>query len=352
MFDYTGLTAEVLTQLCNEKSVLKTFLKPKYALTEYYSQGVLYRDFAKFPSWLPLCVFSEHGIGSGIVPRYEIDNDAQAMFVFTSKKLEKYRMLTYKPCYKVMHPFVWYRQNNKISRDENAIGTLAFPSHSTINEEWLFDIDRYVADLKKLPSRMHPVCICLHMFDIQKGQHIEFIKRGMPVYTAGHVADGRFAGRFYDILKHFKYTTSNIVGSYAYYSVDLDIPFSLYGEEGTCFNTSDVGDSQFPKGKQDISSPEHLTAKRIFFGLNYAITDEQRAHVVEKLGCEGGLSRDEMRHIFWISFVKQHFTLVPVLRYTMLTGIRCVCACIPMRSVRGRLRSRLIERCRRIFRTV
>ncbi len=56
-----------------------------------------------------------------------------------------------------------------------------------------------------------------------------FISKGYKVVTAGNPHDNTYTQKFYAILKNYKYTMSNLIGSYTFYSVEMGIPFSLYG---------------------------------------------------------------------------------------------------------------------------
>lgn len=302
MFDYQGLTAQELENLCDKKNIQKYNIRPMYHPGEIYSQGYYYRKYARFPHCLPLMIFSEHGIEFGSVEKNEIENDAYAMFVFSDYKKEKYEQVSSKNCYKVLHPLVWYRKNN-VQQSDKAKGTIAFPAHSTKQTNSFFDIDLYVKELKSLPDEMQPVCVAMHISDINKGQHLEFIKRGIAVYTAGNPSDYRFGERFYNILKHFKYGTSNLVGSYAYYCIEMGIPFSLFGQKS---EYRDVIDNY----KRDYNEIEgYCIAESVFSGIHRTITIEQKLHVEASLGMKSYLTRDQMKKILYKALFKNGLTL-------------------------------------------
>jgi len=117
--------------------------------------------------------------------------------------------------------------------------------------------------------------------------HNTFIEQGIPVYSAGHAHDQDFVDRFYDIIRHFKYSMSNAIGSYTYYSVELGIPFSLFGPGAQMIN---VSDPNLPVGVFDIyavDKPAHV----LFQGLQYSITPEQHQYVTYNLGIDQGITR-------------------------------------------------------------
>lgn len=302
-FDYHGFSSKKLNKLCNKKYIRKEISKNQYGVSQQYSQGRLYHEYAKFPRYKRLYCYSEHGIEFDVTYPHEIENDAEMMFVFSDGKLESYRKSSQKPVYKVVHPFAWYRKENNIKQDDNAKGTIAFPSHSTPDIKCNYDIVQYIDQLKSLPESMQPVCVCLYMTDILNGQHKIYQENGIPVYTAGNVMDSRFVDRYYDILKHFKYCTSNCIGSYTFYSVEMGIPFSLYGVKSKLQNISD------PNFQSDIlnSKPEqYVYCEKLFESLNTSITPTQREFVESKLGLDGDtLSRNEMKNLFEVAYKKR-----------------------------------------------
>lgn len=304
-FDYKGYSEEKLFKLCN-KRIKRGIAKWIYWPSEVYSFGKHFRNYGFYPSILPLYIYSDHGVAvdTKVYP-HELENDAQAMLVYNEEKLVNYKKKSNKPCYKSIAPFAWYRKNKKIKVLKNAKGTLAFPSHSTPDIECEFDIKKYVEELMALPEEMQPVCVCLHMHDINKGQGKLFLEHGIPVYTAGSAFDVRFAQRYYDILKHFKYSTSNLIGSYTYYCVEMGIPFSLYGVGSKYTNNSD---ENIEKGDYNFEeSDDYISANKIFEGINKTISPAQKEHVEFFLGGKDYISRLKMTKILYGAFLNRFF---------------------------------------------
>lgn len=302
-FDYKGYDEKTLINLCSSEGKFTGFAKWKYGVTEQYSQGKIYREYANFPSWKPLYIYSEHGVEFDVVGNHEIENDAEAMFVFSDGKLENYKKVSNKPVYRVIQPLVWYRREHKINQVKNAKGTIAFPSHSTPDTEARFDVETYIKQLKNLPDEMQPVCVCLFMTDVLNGMHKIFMDSNIPVYTAGNVWDVNFVDKYYDILKHFKYSTSNYIGTYAFYSVEMGIPFSLYGANCTFYNNTDPN---IPVGIQKMSEREIFDSS-VFEGINFKITKQQKDLVYSCLGLndDNYLSRKAMHHILIKAYNKR-----------------------------------------------
>jgi hypothetical protein len=302
-FDYDGYTQRYLEELCSDDSVSKGMAAWKYWPSEVYSFGRHIRDYAFYPSFLPLLCYTDHGAGDHItIFKHEIETDAPVLFYHTYSMVKKFKAISSRQCYCMLSPFVWYRRKNKISQSSTACGTLAFPSHSTGATEIRYNIDEYIDILLKLPKKFKPVCVCLHMHDINKGDHKQYLKRNIPVYTAGSAFDIRFAERWYNIVKNFKYTTSQIIGSYTYYSVEMEIPFFLYGKVMPLYN---ISDQNFPLGENiPVFDELHTKIYKIFSEISDKITDEQKIIIENGLGIHDCISRFKMATILYAAYIK------------------------------------------------
>lgn len=311
---YGGMSESELMAVCGQKHIDKGCFPKQYGISEMYSQGKIFREYSGFPSWLPLNVCADHGAGDTDIFKSELENDAYAMFSFGAEKCAAYRAASVKPCYRVMHPFVWYRRYHGISQDINARGTIAFPAHSVGDVRCDYQVEQYINDLKSLPEQMQPVCVCLFTIDVLHGKHKPFMERGLPVYTAGNISDIRFVDRFYEILRHFKYATSNDSGSCLFYSVEMGLPFSLYGGGVSFVNE---GNDDVSRGK--LEEFEYERRGRLYFsGINLETTPLQRDYVLNYFfGGEDPLSPAEMRRILFAAWKKRNKILRDV-----FTGLR------------------------------
>lgn len=300
-----GMNEEELLELCGTEKLKNGIAKWKYWTAEVYSFGKYMRKYAYYPTFLPLYCYTDHGAGCYFdeVAKHELESDAPIQFYNSPISTELFKKVSNKPCYTMLSPFVICRRWNKIEQCQNAKGTLAFPAHSTPEIDDFSDIELYIQQLKDMPEEFQPISVCLHMHDINKGQHKIFLKNDIPVYTAGNAFDQRFAERFYDILKNFKYTTSNMIGSYAYYSVEMGIPFSIYGDKPVLINKADPN---LEKGEYKFQeNPGYQTLYTLFEGLNKEISLEQKEYVEKHLGLHDGLSRIEMAKILYTAYFKR-----------------------------------------------
>ncbi len=302
MFDYRGYTDEGLRRLCDQRRPFKGLYRRVYGPTEGYSFGRYYRDEAGYPHTLPLYVYSQHGAVYHVaIPPHEIENDAEAMLVWSTDTLRAYQKVSDKPCYVVTCPYVSHRRRLGLVQAPEARGTLFFPAHSTKERVTDFNVDGYIAEMLALPDEFQPIAVSLHTYDVRRGFHRRYLEKGIPVYSAGDVIDTAFGDRFYETLRHFRYTMSNWPGSYAYYSIEMGIPFSLWGDDVAIKNYSHL------PGEPDMLSelPDFQIARPIFAGLNTEISPEQKEFVEFSLGVGVGISGEELGRIFWDAYRKR-----------------------------------------------
>lgn len=290
-FTYRGYPVKKLIELCSFDNVYRGKAPVIFILPEQYSQGRIFREYARFPEELPLNIYGSHGVGiDDKVYPHEINNNAYAFFAFNDMKYKRYKENAAKPCYKVPAPMIWYRREHGIEQVKNPKGTLFFAMHSTPDIEALYSIEEICARLKSLPDEMQPVSVCLFMTDIHKNVFLKYLEQGIPVYTAGSVWDIRFVDRYYSVLRQFKYTASNYIGSYMYYSIEMGIPFSFLRQENVLYNNKDIN---MPKGIMPKSS-QTQKIENLFLGINTTITSQQRNFVDYVVSMKNYISREEM----------------------------------------------------------
>ncbi len=284
----------------------------KYWPPEIYSFGRHIRDYAGYPAYLPLHVYTDHGAGmyyNGIPP-HELNSGAYCQFYHSPENVRAFRKLSNRPCYTMLSPFVHYRRKNGIAPAPDAHGTLAFHAHSTPNLSAEMDLRIYMDMLRSLPDRCQPVGVMLHMHDVEKGVHSIYIKNGFPVYTAGNVADYRFAERFYEVLRHFRYATSSVPGSYMYYAVEMGVPFFLYGNSPVFYNH---GDPNYAHGLYSLNDiPGYRKMCAMFMDMEDNVTAEQKTFAEYHLGVHDCVSPAKMNQLLWDAYRAQGRPLLDV----------------------------------------
>ena len=246
-----GLSEEKIISLCNSKNLKSGGFPWIYWTSEAYSFGKYLRKYAYYPSFFPLTVYSDHsGPNLSDEPyKHELECDAPIFLTHSKEKSKNYIKKTGKKSCVIKSPSVYCRITNKLEQANNARGTIAFPVHTLPNYTEIFDAKKYIKDLKNLPKEFHPIAVCMHMHDVNKGRHKLFIEENIPVFTAGNNSDQRFSERLYSILKEFKYSTSNNLGTITFLSIEMNIPFFIYGTNQIEINHSD---ENIPIGKSNI----------------------------------------------------------------------------------------------------
>ena len=296
-----GMSEEKLVELCDGgfRPKLKFFWT-----TEVYGFGKYMRKYGYYPKFLPLAIFNEHGVGSLFVKpwHYELESLAPVMFYHSPDSVRIWNKFSNKPCYVLYSPFVFYRRSNKIIQNKKAVGTIVFPVHTIPSIGEISDTQKYINQLKKLPKKFHPISVCLHFQDVRIGRHKIYLKNNISVYTAGDNPNF-FIERFYDILKKFKYASSNQVSSCLFYAVEAGIPFFIHGSRPELINKSNpavsLGRYNSYKGHKYYQMLHEL-----FSDLECRITKKKRKIIERNLGIYDGVSRKKMAYILYTSLFK------------------------------------------------
>jgi FkbM family methyltransferase len=266
-------------------------MKSPFWPNDIYSLGYWLRKYARYPNWLPLCNYIEHGVSTlDLICAHEKENDAPLIFMFCPRLVEIYKSVSAKPAYCLLNPFVFCRIANRIEQDKEAKGTLFYVSHSIGGIEDLSDFDTLLAYLAEVPEQFRPIDICLHANDVAKGLHSTFLDKGYTVY-AGRPCSYEFAQDFYRLLANFRYTMSNAVGSYSFYAVEMGIPFSLQGEEPRYRDNGCTEPDAFRACTERSKQPHYKKGVSLFQGFHERVTEEQAEYVDYSLGKDHTVSR-------------------------------------------------------------
>jgi len=260
-----------------------------YLDMEGYGANLIIKKYCNYPWYLPLPAHLEHGwtalpeaIGTDLnqAPKKGL------MLVYSKRRLNAWKRSSDIPAVIMGSPFVLYRRLMQIKKSKRAKGTVAFPSHSTIFLESQFDIDKYCQILKNLDKKFQPITICLLHTDIKLGRDKIYQKHGFKVVSAGKKLRGSlsFVKNFYKILSSHRYSTSNEVGSYTFYSVEMSIPFFLLGEEPLILNK----DGNDPNVSEKSRLTDYPAGKKVtkLFSTKHpgTITRLQKKFVLDEVG--------------------------------------------------------------------
>lgn len=262
-----------------------------------YGLHAIIREYAGCPSTLPIFCRFQHGWDP--IPKpdpYDAQTDKPLMLVWNKTRLKIWNEGSSIPAAIVGAPFVHYRKLRKIEKDLDAKGTVAFPAHSQPTIDAVFDINAYCEQLKSLPIEFHPITICLHLHDLERKKDVIYKKHGFNVVSAGPiwVLGFEFVEKFYEILRSHRYATSNQVGSYSFYAVEMGIPFFIFGESAYLENS---GEPLMPAKFSYTDYPTGVFATNLFQGPTQVISEEQKKFVEDELGVHDCLSGVELREL-------------------------------------------------------
>lgn len=263
-----------------------------------YGLHAIIREYISCPPSLPLYCRYQHGWDP--IPEadpYDALTDKPLMLVWSKRRLEIWNAQSSIPAAIVGAPFVHYRKLRNLEKDINARGTIAFPAHSQPTIDAVFDIDAYCNLLKSLPSEFHPITICLHLHDMERKKDEIYKRHGFEVVTAGPiwVLGFEFVHKFYEILRNHKYATSNQIGSYSFYAVEMGIPFFILGEDAILENNG--GEPLMPSKFSYTDYPIGKFAATLFRGPTQVISEEQKRFMEDELGIHDCLSGTELREL-------------------------------------------------------
>ncbi len=271
-------------------------------MTSGYGIEKIYLDHANLPGFYPFLPGYDHGLSLEDIPtKVSTINHLSDIYLCWGERIfNNLKTLTKKKPFIAGAPFVIYKKKNNIVK--NTIKkTIFFPSHSTdkigqnINP---YDIHKMI---NEIDFHFKPIDICLHWIDYLRDKE-KYKDLGYNVYTAGKVFNNSFTENFYNILKNYEYSMSNKLGTYILYSVDLGVPFSLIGKEPIYYNHS--GDKNKPL-KYKVTDYEYgKKVKKLFFGLNNYISDDQKEFVLKETGSNNIISQKLLNSILKEEFYK------------------------------------------------
>lgn len=290
--------------------------------TRNYGFNEIIKQYARFPWYLPLPAHFEHGwtpIEDAL--KSDLASSKPLMLVFSKRRAEAWKNKSRIPVSIMGAPFIHYKNMHQIRQKPEAKGTVAFPSHSTYDLKSQFSIDKYCRELKNLPLEFQPVTICLFWLDFIEEKADIYRKFGFKVVSAGHkFSIGLdFVKNFYQILSSHKYATSNEVGSYTFYAVDLGLPFFLTGKTPLIANLGkDVNIGQTAR-TNDFKYGE-IASHLFSSGPVAKISARQKEFVDFEMGSRDCLSRDQLGDLLDL-YNKSHHSFLGTIIYLLESAL-------------------------------
>lgn len=233
----TGFPDEYLEEICTDRVMQFDLARGFYDEPEIfwtqsiYSLGRCYRDWLRWPRWLPIPAYTDHGVWqSPSLSHDEVKSNAQLHLSWNRFKVAN-SMVSNKKVIQVSHPWVFHRRREKISKKANSFGTVVFVPHTVPGTSIEADWDRYFSNLRALDDVFRPFVLCVHMHDVRKGLHKRLRQYGFPIVTAGETLSPRFVDRFYDLISSFNYATSAVGGTELFLCEEMGLRFFIYNHK-------------------------------------------------------------------------------------------------------------------------
>jgi hypothetical protein len=262
-----------------------------------YGQDKIIKSYINWPKYLPLNAQIQHGWYSTDIPDLTRIEQIDIMLVWSKRIAEEWKKYSSKEVIVIGAPFLIYKERENIQKNPMAVGTVVFPNHSTPNSVEKYDVKEYCEQLKDIPDQFKPITVCLHYRDLEY-YGPQFSSYGFSVVSAGDSRQPNcgFVRKYYEILKNHKYSCSNEIGSYTFYSVDLGIPFFMYGPESI---TVERGDEKKIIYKTDF----RIRTRELFKEMRGDITREQADFVSSELGKYDRITSEELKkYLFYRLF--------------------------------------------------
>lgn len=276
-----------LEQTLADQTDIEALCKPKqskskeaYAPNNNYGFAYVMKAYADYPQDEPIFATFPHGVyfRDRVLPKGELDSPLPAHLNFPpyttplwKKSAKKKKVIPFaSPIHYALKLF-----KNEVPKNERR-GTLFLPKHSTLVVDVSFDKEAVIAELQDLPESFHPITVCIHWQDVEKGLHKFFQSKGFKVVTAGHFHDDLYMFRWLHLVSQHKLVAHCGLGSALFYSVLADHPFYLTKEDAQT-----QSDGKFKLFNKDI--PHHSSAaiqrqeklKEMFGSPSDIITPEQ-----------------------------------------------------------------------------
>jgi hypothetical protein len=230
---FRGATIEDLVSLDRGFGEGKKIPSPVIFWTsENSSYGKCFRDWLDWSNLLPIPFGSDHGVHlQRKLEPLEVALASRYHLTWSKwRKTEESNRLK-KTIVHIPHPWIHYRLTRNVRKSKGAFGTLVFLPHSWPDAELVgFNIDKYIAEIDKLPEAYKPLVLCLPMHDVRKGIHINLARLNLPMVTLGNTSSPFFVDRFYDLVRKFQYATSTSLGTQMFFCQELGVDYFLLGD--------------------------------------------------------------------------------------------------------------------------
>jgi len=181
---------------------------------------------------------------------------------------------------------------------------LVYPSHSVKNLAAKYDLELFIAEVKRVSKGFETVLISLYFIDAQNPEMVEaFAKHGFKIVTSGHKFDQNFVARQKTIIQLADMTMGNEVGTHVGYCVFLNKPHYIFKQPVQHVASSKQEQIRFDTVATKSNIQLAIEEKEVFFKAfgrfnTEAISEEQYALCAHYWGFRDVKTAAELKAIF------------------------------------------------------
>ncbi len=266
---------------------------------DYYGQASVLKRYAGLDQHYCLKAVLEHGVvlDDRMWP-YDRDQQLPWILAASPRRAEQLAQLSGKRSVPIGFGFLYARalaeKLHPTQTEGRRSGTIVFPCHSTHTVTADYDHQEYARRIEGLPEAAQPASVCLYWRNYEFGHHEIYQRRGIPVFSAGHMFDRDFMLRFYDLCRRFRYAASNVFGTHFFQSVASGCRFFHLPSEEIRWDVPDLQKEGAARGTPLGEYESEISASSC--GDFESVDIEQQRAVVDRvLGADSMLTPSELR---------------------------------------------------------
>lgn len=206
--------------------------RPQDVASEFFSPNAWYgsadaiRLFCGWPASRPIPMVVPHGLDFTIDALWRAEVEANLpIYSFHDYRDELYRKNSERIVIPGCSPWLYLLATLKFEFEPER-SVLIMPAHSTSNVRTELDHNRLISVVAERFPNDQLRC-CMYWQDVQHGMHEHYLKRGIPVVSAGHIFDPQFLRRLAAIFGGAKHMITNEYGSNVCYAASVGIPVTV-----------------------------------------------------------------------------------------------------------------------------
>ena len=311
----SGSAAE-LEALCAPRVQPRTEIFPQNA---WYGAARAIQDYCGWPSRRPLPITLPHGLdlsAAGVCP-YEARSPLPAVYSFPHYRDDAYRVGMDRIVVPGCAPWLFLDHTTSGPVAERRF-VMMMPAHSSLDARAELDHARFAASVENEHPGASLLC-CMYWRDVQHGHHEVYLKRGIPVTSAGHVYDTGFMHRLAGLFSRTRLMVTNEFGSHVFYAASVGVPVFVRGDVDVAWIEAD---DPVPRPYDNTRNAPEFTAIEPLFREPAPDLHAQRVAAEMMLGAERKFTPEALRETLEALWRRPGFRSRARLRWQLGTLVR------------------------------